>query len=92
MVTNHYYINNDGLAKSPSTGRARVSAGRRWGWNHPNSFRMSGEEKSSPVEQKGAKRLFARSLTITHLSFQFKVNDLFGSPVTDILDWIRLVQ
>ena len=51
----------DGLVKSPSTGRGALRAGRRWGWNHPNLFRMAGEEKSSPVEQKGAKRLFARS-------------------------------
>jgi hypothetical protein len=40
----------DGLIKSPSTGRGRVSPGLGLGWNHLNSFQMAGEGKPSSAE------------------------------------------
>ncbi len=55
-----FVVMTDGLARSPSAGRARLSAGLGWGWHHLNSFQMAGEGKPSPAEQKVVFGLFAR--------------------------------
>jgi hypothetical protein len=43
-------IKDDGLVKSPSSGRGRLSPGLGLGWNHLNSLQMAGEGQPSSAE------------------------------------------
>jgi hypothetical protein len=49
-ATFYAVIKFDGLVKSPSTGRGRLSPGLGWGWNHLNSLQMAGEGMPSSAE------------------------------------------